>query len=431
MVTDTDSRAVLDRLIKLHPKIIDLALDRVFDLLAALDHPEQKLPPVVHVAGTNGKGSTIAMLRAMLESAGRRVQVYTSPHLVRFHERIRMGPDLIGEAELVSLLQACEAANRGRPITYFEITTVAALLAFARDPGDILLLETGLGGRLDATNVVARPHLTVITPISMDHTQYLGGTIEEIAFEKAGILKPQVPAVVAPQLPSALAVIQKQADKVGAPLFCFGDNWDFTVAEDGFTYRDDHGAWPFPKPGLPGSHQTINGATAVACSQFLRSFLSFPSDVAQGLTTSTWPGRLQSLNDGNLQDLLGAGEWEIWLDGGHNAAAGQALADFTADWGDRPFCLIYGMLNTKAAIDFLTPLIPGADQIMTLAIPGEPNSLTAEEAAERAAALEKAASPQPSLEDALRNLARSHAGGRILICGSLYLAGHVLACDGR
>ncbi|MCH6587773.1 MAG: hypothetical protein IH805_05615 [Proteobacteria bacterium] len=230
------SDAVLDRLTRLHPKLIDLSLGRIERLLARLDHPEQRLAPVVHVAGTNGKGSALAFLRAMLEAAGARVQVYTSPHLVRFHERIRLTGGPIAEPDLAALLETCEAANGAAPITFFEITTAAAFLAFAREPADILLLETGLGGRLDATNLIARPRLTAISPISVDHVQFLGATLEEIAFEKAGILKPGVPAVIGPQAPEAHAVIEARAAELGAPLHRHGREWRAGTedgAEDG------------------------------------------------------------------------------------------------------------------------------------------------------------------------------------------------------
>ncbi|MEM7170819.1 MAG: folylpolyglutamate synthase/dihydrofolate synthase family protein [Pseudomonadota bacterium] len=428
---ESGSGAVLERLIKLHPKIIDLSLDRVFDLLAALGHPEQKLPPVVHVAGTNGKGSTIAFLRAALEAAGHRVQVYSSPHLVRFHERVRMGPGLIDEAFLVELLEHCEAVNQGRPITFFEITTVAALLAFAWDPGDTLLLETGLGGRLDATNVVARPQLCVITPISIDHTQYLGPTLRDIAGEKAGILKADVPAVIAPQSDEALEVLVQKAEAVGAPLFCAGRDWRFEASDKGFEFESGCLRGQFPPPALPGGHQLINAATAVACLSKLNEFALDHRAIERGLQEATWPGRLQRLNNGNLRALLGSGSWDLWLDGGHNAAAGQALADFVAGTSDPSVYVIFGMLNTKAAEDFLAPIVGQVQSVQCIAIPGEPNSLSAEEAAQKAGALGVKALPQASLVAALQHLAEEYQGGRVLICGSLYLAGHVLDLDQR
>jgi dihydrofolate synthase/folylpolyglutamate synthase len=420
-----------------------LSLGRVEQLLARLDHPERRLPPVIHVAGTNGKGSVIAFLRAMLEAAGHRVHVYTSPHLVRFHERIRLAGQLIDEAELVALLEECEAANGGEPITYFEITTVAALLAFARHPADVVLLETGLGGRLDATNVVARPRLAVITPVSIDHVQYLGQTVADIAFEKAGILKPGVETVVAPQMADALAVIERQAAKVGAPLRRGGADWRFAAQGEGFRFESGAGSRLCPKPALLGPHQIENAACAVACAERLAADFGLDeTTIATGLRTVQWPGRMQRLQQGRLAALVPEG-WELWLDGAHNAAAGDALARVIRAWDGgapagcerRPLHMIFSMLNTKAAEDFLRPLVPLASSLHALAIPGVSASLTADEAVAHVAALGHRAIRQDSLQAALDAIiAGAHAvpgtPGRILICGSLYLVGHVLAENG-
>lgn len=423
------SDAVLDRLTRLHPKLIDLSLGRIESLLQRLDHPETKLAPVVHVAGTNGKGSVIAFLRAMLEAAGQRVQAYTSPHLVRFHERIRLVDGLIDEADLVALLEACEAANGERPITFFEVTTAAAFLAFARETADILLLETGLGGRLDATNMIARPRLTMITPISVDHVQFLGETIEDIAFEKAGVLKPGVPAVVALQSPEVLAVIERRAAELGAPLDRYGREWHFREHNDGFIFLRGGRECRYPAPALPGAYQLGNAALAVAAANCLNEFGLSQEAQTAGLQRADWPGRLQHLTRGPLADLLPA-EWELWLDGGHNAAAGTALACHLRSWSDRPLHLIYGMLNTKAAQGFLLPLAPLADSLHAVQIPGEAASLSAEAAAREATIAGFAASPSESVETALRAVATGGAAGRVLICGSLYLAGRVLADNG-
>src|SRR5262245_30556164 len=274
---------VLERLSMLHPKLIDLSLDRVCRLLDTLDHPERRLPPVVHVAGTNGKGSIIAYLRAILEAAGYRVHVYTSPHLVRFHERIRLAGELIGEQALIDLIEECEGANKQEQITFFEITTAAAFLAFTRTKADILLLETGLGGRSDATNVLPAPLATVLMPISMDHMQFLGNTLAKIAFEKAGIIKRGRPAIVGVQPPEAAAVFAKSASELEAPLFRHGAEWDFTVDADGFTYRDASGEFKLPKPVLAGRHQFANAATAVAATRKLGGFKISPAHLAAGL----------------------------------------------------------------------------------------------------------------------------------------------------
>jgi dihydrofolate synthase/folylpolyglutamate synthase len=434
------SDAVLDRLTRLHPKLIDLSLGRIERLLAALDYPEEKLAPVVHIAGTNGKGSTLAFLRAMLEAAGTRVQVYTSPHLVRFHERIRLTGGPIAEPALATLLETCEAANGAAPITFFEITTAAAFLAFAREPADILLLETGLGGRLDATNLIARPRLTAISPISVDHVQFLGATLEEIAFEKAGILKPGVAAVIGSQAPEAHAVIEVRAAELGAPLHRYGQEWRVGAedsagdgAEDGGFFFEFGGARRrYPAPALPGAHQIENAGLALACAALLDDFGLDAAACATGLARAEWPGRLQRLTRGPLLERLPEG-WELWLDGGHNAAAGVALARELADWAARrPHLvhLVYGMLDTKGAQGFLRPLVPCAETLHAVEIPGAPASLSASEAARAAAEAGFQAEASTSVATALHAITKSHAPARILICGSLYLAGQVLAENG-
>ena len=421
------SDLVLERLMRLHPKVIDLTLDRVWRLLDLMGNPQDSLPPVVHVAGTNGKGSVIAYLRAMLEAAGRRVHVYTSPHLVRFHERIRLAGALIAEPALVALLEECEAANGPDPITFFEITTVAALVAFARVPADVVLLEVGLGGRLDATNVVARPAATVITSVSMDHMQYLGDTLEQIAFEKAGILKQGVPAAIAPQDPRAGQVIARRAAEVGAILYRAGQEWDFEPAGESLLYNGRR----FPRPALLGQHQYGNAATALAAASLLeRARLGLGLDdttLASGLLRAQWPARLQRLTRGPLVEALPPGS-ELWLDGGHNEDAGRVIAQQLDLWraaDPRPLHLVFGMLNTKAAQAFLAPLATRAASLQAVAIPGEANSLTAAEAAGKAPGVV----PRGSLMEAIQALPRE-APARVLICGSLYLAGRVLAEHG-
>lgn len=420
------SDAVLERLTRLHPKVIDLSLGRIERLLARLGHPELRLPPVVHVAGTNGKGSVIALLRAMLEADGRRTHVYTSPHLVRFHERIRLAGAPIPEADLLALLQACEAANGEAPITFFEITTAAAFLAFAETPADVLLLEVGLGGRLDATNVIAEPALTAITPVSMDHMQYLGPTLAEIAFEKAGILKPGVTAVIGRQARAAAEVIDKRAAEVAAPLLRQGRQWEVVPQGEGFHLRDGDETLELPRPALVGAHQFDNAGQAAV----LARRLGLPqAAIAEGLRRVYWPARLQHLTHGPLVSSLPDG-WQLWLDGGHNAQAGEILAAEAAGW-DQPLDLIYGMLNTKAAADFLKPLAGCVRRLRAVAIPGEPNSLSAAEAAAHAEACGISAQSAGDAATALRELvAAGEEPGRVLICGSLYLAGKVLADNG-
>jgi dihydrofolate synthase/folylpolyglutamate synthase len=420
------SDAVLDRLTRLHPKLIDLSLGRIERLLARLGHPEEKLAPVVHIAGTNGKGSTLAFLRAMLEAADKRVQVYTSPHLVRFHERVRLSGGPIAESDLAALLETCETANGGAPITFFEITTAAAFLGFAREPADILLLETGLGGRLDATNVIAQPRVTAISPVSVDHVQFLGGTIEEIAFEKAGILKPGVPAVIGPQAPEALTVIERHAAETGAPLYRYGEEWTVRDADGGFVFEAGGARRRYPAPALPGAHQIENAGLALACAALLDGFGLDTTARESGLARAQWPGRLQRLTRGPLAEPLSE-HWELWLDGGHNAAAGEALARDLGNWEPRPLHLVYGMLDTKGAQGFLRPLAPLAETLHAVAIPGEAASLSAEDAAREAAEAGFEARASASVADALRALTKDRPPGRVLICGSLYLAGQVLA----
>ncbi|MEM9063720.1 MAG: folylpolyglutamate synthase/dihydrofolate synthase family protein [Pseudomonadota bacterium] len=420
------SDVVLERLLALHPKKIDLVLDRVWRLLSAVGNPELSLPPVVHIAGTNGKGSTQAMIRAGLEAAGNRVHAYTSPHLVRFHERIRLSGTLIDEDELSALLEDCETANGGEPITFFEITTVAALLAFARHEADYTLLEVGLGGRLDATNVVEKPELCVITPVSLDHQQFLGETIEQIAAEKAGILKPGVPCIVAAQTDAARDVIEARAAEVGAPLSISGQDWTVHTEHGRLVYQDERGLLDLDPPVLPGAHQIQNAGTAIAALRAL-GLADQPAQAA--LSNADWPARMQRLRTGPLVDLL-PDSFELWLDGGHNSAAGEAIAAVLDDWHasrPRPVHLVCGMLDTKSAEDFLGPLTPRTTSVQTVGIPNAEASFSAEDLAGLAGS---GATPAGSVEDALEDIATRHDDPcRILICGSLYLAGHVLALN--
>ena len=428
-MTQASSDVLLDRMLKLHPKLIDLTLDRVWRLLEALGNPQERLAKVVHVAGTNGKGSTLAMVRAGLEAAGHRTNTYTSPHLVRFHERIRLGPDLIAEADLASLLAECEAANAGAPITFFEITTAAALLAFARNPADFTLLEVGLGGRLDTTNVVADPAITAITPVSLDHQQFLGETLGQIASEKAGILKPAVTCVVGPQPDEAFDAIETEAVRIGAPLLVHGRDWLVRSEHGRLVYQDEAGLLDLDPPALPGAHQVTNAGTAVAVLRAMRQ-----SDEAcqAALRNAEWPARMQRLTEGCLPDLL-APNAELWLDGGHNPAAGEAIAAVLDDLHARAPCpvhLVAGMLKTKSAADFLRPLAPRAQSLQTVTIPGADASFNAEALAEIAAGLGAAAAPAASLTEALCTLASEPGPIRVLICGSLYLAGEALRVNG-
>ena len=417
------SDAVLDRLMRLHPKVIDLVLDRVHRLLGALGHPETRLPPVIHVAGTNGKGSTLAMIRAGLEGLGEACHAYTSPHLARFHERIRLAGELIPEEDLIALLEECEAANGQDPITFFEITTCAAMLAFARTPARWTLLEVGLGGRLDATNVV-NPALTVITPVSMDHEGFLGDTIEKIAAEKAGIVKPRVPVVVGPQDERALEVIEYRASGLSAPLHVHGQHWHVRSENGRLVFEDETGLMDLPLPRLLGAHQVENAGMAVAALRVL--------DRAEGASAAMrdaeWPARMQRLRQGPLVDR--AGRAELWLDGGHNPAAGAALAQMLAEMPECPTYLVCGMLNTKDAAGYMTPLAPHVTRLHGVTIPGEANTLSAGQTVDAATRAGIEAVEAESLDAAIGSITAEAPGARILICGSLYLAGHVLRANG-
>jgi dihydrofolate synthase/folylpolyglutamate synthase len=430
--------AIVARLAALHPKRIDLSLDRIQRLLAALDHPERKLPPVIHVAGTNGKGSTIAFMRAILEAAGKRVHVYSSPHLVRFNERYRLGQAgagvLVSDAELSATLEECERANAGAPITVFEITTAVGLVLFARHPADVLLMEVGLGGRLDATNVVDHPLATVITRIAIDHADFLGDTLEKIAHEKAGILKRGTPAIVAAQARDALAVIERQAARFNAPLKIAGEDWTATEERGRLVYQDEAGLLDLPAPRLYGRHQFENAGLAIAALRAIKPLKIAPAAYEAGMVKADWPARLQRLAAGRLVDLAPAGS-ELWLDGGHNPDGGRAIAAALADLEERvsrPLVLIVGMLASKDCAGFLSNFTGLARRMIAVPVPGAEKSLTAEAVADAARAIGLPATSRDNLEEAL-DAARKldlDPPPRILITGSLYLAGEVLRENG-
>jgi dihydrofolate synthase/folylpolyglutamate synthase len=420
------SDIILTRMMALHPKIIDLTLDRVWRLLERLGHPERSLPPVIHIAGTNGKGSTQAMIRAGLEAAGKTVHAYTSPHLVRFHERIRLAGQLISEDYLAEVLDECERANGGEPITYFEITTCAALLAFARTKADYTLLEVGLGGRLDATNVVDGPELTIITPVSMDHEQYLGDTIAKIAGEKAGIIKRRIPVIVGPQHPDGLEVIEARAARLGAPILAYGQHWRSWEERGRLIFQDEHGLLDLPLPNLPGPHQVDNAGAALMA---LRHLHFNEAACAAAVTEAYWPARMQRLTRGPL--AAAAGKCELWLDGGHNPAGGEAIAATLSRMPQKPTHLVTGMLNTKDVGGYLRPLAAKAASLTAVSIPGEANTLPAEVTRDAAVSAGFASvGTAASVAEAVARIAARHQGARILICGSLYLAGNVLRENG-
>ncbi len=440
MSSDTPARSdiILERLTRLHPKLIDLSLDRTWRILEALGHPERSLPPVFHVAGTNGKGSVCAMLRAMLEAGGYAVHSYTSPHLVRFHERIRLAGKphsaFIEEDELAALLDECERANGGAPITFFEITTAAALLAFSRHPADALILEVGMGGRLDTTNVVAKPAVTIITPVDLDHQAFLGDTLSAIASEKAGILKTGVPGVIGMQQDEALIAIERAAEKTGSPLDIYGQEFSAHEEAGALVYQDEGGLLDLPLPRLPGRHQLGNAAMAIRALRRAPFLRLEPKAIAQGLTHVEWPARLQRLTRGPIFEHLPEGS-EVWLDGGHNPAAGRAVAEMMADLAQhdrpenpRPLLLLAGMLDTKDATGFFAAFRDLAAHAETVAIPHAEASLPAARLAEMASAAGLDTNAARSIDEALERItiAAGRATPRVLICGSLYLAGHIL-----
>ncbi len=431
------SDTLLERLKKLHPQSIDLSLGRIERLLAALDHPEQKLPPVLHVAGTNGKGSFLAFARAIAEAQEKRVHVYTSPHLVHFHERIVLagphGSAPIAEDFLVDCLARAEAANDGELITLFEITTAAAFLAFAETPADYLLLETGLGGRLDATNVVTRPALTAIMPVSIDHVSFLGDTLAQIAGEKAGILKPRVPCVVGRQEQDAFRVIEARAEWIGAPLHVAGRDFDMYEQHGRLIFSTPDRLLDLPLPRLQGRHQIDNAGTAIAAAGLLFGEALTTRALELGLTQAEWPARLERLPAGNLHAYVADGT-EIWLDGGHNPAGGKVIAQALAELEERvprPMHLVFGMMETKDAHAFIAPFKGLVEKVYTVPIPNEPNAFGAEALAAIARAEGFDVTVAASVPEALLKSQSALPGpGRVLICGSLYLAGHVLKLHG-
>jgi dihydrofolate synthase/folylpolyglutamate synthase len=434
-----DLDAALAGLGRLHPKSIDLSLGRIEARLKALGNPERRLPPVFHVAGTNGKGSTIAFLRAFLEAAGYRCHVYTSPHLVRFNERIRLAGTLIDDDTLLSLIREVEAAGvvdgAEQPITHFEITTAIAFLAFSRVPADACLIEVGLGGRYDATNLFAKPHATAVTRISHDHRQFFGDVLTDIAGEKAGIFKRGVPAIVAAQADDGVRErLVREAEAVGAKPSLHGRDWDVSPVETGFRYRSAGRTLDLPPPALVGRHQFMNAGTALAMLDGAGGFDIGDAAVRRGLAAVEWPGRLQRLTKGPLTAMLPPG-WELWLDGAHNDSGGESLGLQAAEWQAAspalPLDLVFGIRAEKQPADVLRPLAPFAARLRAIAIPGDSAALSAQDAAAaaRAAGIADSA-PASAPDEAVRTLVSNPGPRRILICGSLYLAGAILADNG-
>jgi dihydrofolate synthase / folylpolyglutamate synthase len=407
------------RLERLHPRLIDLSLDRLRTLLARLNNPERHLPPIIHVAGTNGKGSTCAFIRAMAEAAGRRVHVYTSPHLVRFNERIRIAGTLVSDDRLIATMERIERINDNAPITVFEVITATAFDLFAQTPADLCVLEVGLGGRGDATNVFDAPAACAITSISLDHRELLGPTVDIIAGEKAGIMKPGIPVAIGAQPPDVRHILLDHAAAVGAPVKLRGRDWDIAATGAGLRYTGHDGTFEAPTPSLPGLFQQDNAGIAIAALHAA----ALPHDPS-GIAHAEWPARLQRLH-GRLAQLLPP-DWELWLDGGHNPGAGIVLAEHLKGWTDRPIHLIVGMKEAKDSAEFLRPLLPPAETVWAVREPDQHAALPVEAII---AASNGIARPGPRVTDALRDIPRGQGPARVLICGSLYLAGEILKLD--
>ena len=430
--------ALLARLSELHPQRIELGLERMHRLLERLDHPQRKLAPVIHVAGTNGKGSTIAYLRAVLEAAGLRVHAYTSPSLVRLNERFRLarpgGGILVSDEELYTVLERCEQANAREPITMFEIETAAAFCLFAQHPADAVLLEVGLGGRLDATNVIDAPLASVITPISIDHTEYLGETLTTIAREKAGIIKRKAPVICAEQPAEAVGAIEQQAKRMNAPLHTAGQEWQVSIERGRLVYQDERGLMDLAAPRLFGRHQFDNAGLAIATLRAQTLFRIEPGAFEAGIVNAEWPARMQRLSSGALLKLAPPG-CEIWLDGGHNAAGGRVAAAALGDLEERvsrPLVVIAGMMANKDASAFLANFAGLTRHIIAVPIPNVENSTPPDRLADAARQLGMRVETAVNVEAGLSSLTRLtyEVPPRILITGSLYLAGHVLSANG-
>ncbi|WP_298871825.1 folylpolyglutamate synthase/dihydrofolate synthase family protein [uncultured Bradyrhizobium sp.] len=430
--------ALIARLSALHQKRIDLGLERMHRLLDRLDHPERKLPPVIHVAGTNGKGSTVAYLRATLEAAGLRVHAYTSPYLVRINECFRLGRVgggvLVSDDELRAALEQVERVNAGEPATVFELKTAAAFLLFAQNPADAVLLEVGLGGRLDSTNVVDTPAACVITPVSMDHMDFLGDTLVSIAGEKAAIIKRGVPVVCAEQSPEAMAVIEAQAKQMRAPLFAANESWHVNVEHGRLVYSDERGLMDLAAPRLFGRHQFDNAGLAIAALRAIQTFKINQAAFEAGIVSAEWPARMQRLTSGELLALGPQGS-EIWLDGGHNAEGGRVAAAALGDFEERvsrPLVIIVGMMANKDAKAFLANFAGLTRHIIAVPIPDTENAMPVDRLADAVRSLGMRVEIAPGVQAALRSLAKLayEVPPRILITGSLYLAGHVLGLNG-
>lgn len=435
---DPALQTVLDRLTTYYPRAIDPNLERTFRLLHDLGDPHLSIPPAFHVAGTNGKGSTIAYLRAMLAAAGQTTHVMTSPHLVRFNERLIVSGREIETPALLALLENVEHINNGAETTSFELITAAGFLAFANAPADVSLIEVGMGGRFDATNVIPAPLASIITVISRDHVKFLGSTLDGIAREKAGIIKDGCPVIIGPQTSEGIAagvmdVFAEIAAAHNAPLYRHGHEWSFDTLPYRFMLHTPSNMFDLPRPNLLGEHQIGNAATAAMALLTVLPALKKPvpmTAMEQGLTHAVWPGRLQPITQGPLAAALSPA-WELWIDGGHNDTGGQVMAAQAKSWQEssgKPLHIILGMLNTKNPLEFVAPLAPYAASVTAITIPDQPLSLSAEELKGAIDSSGRQVNKADSVERAVQQIITENpAGGRILITGSLYLMGHILA----
>ena len=419
------SEQILKRLESLHPKQIDLSLERTLNLLNKIGNPQEKLPPTIHVAGTNGKGSTIAFLRSIFEENNYKVQVYTSPHLINFNERIRINSKLISNELLISLLEECEYYNKKNPITFFEITTVAAYLGFSRIESDILLLETGLGGRFDATNVIPTTICSVITPISMDHMSFLGNSIKTITKEKVGIFKKNIPAVISKQNKEAIKVIREESKKKKVKLFEYSKYWKISQINKAFFHlKIGNEFLKIPVPNLFGNHQLYNSGTAMTVAKIQEQFSLQDKLTFQGIKKTFWPARMQKIESGKLKSIIGQ-DFEIWLDGGHNEHASDMLLDNIKKWKEENLFLIFGMLSNKEPREFLNKIIHYFRCIYVVPIVNH-SFFSTQQIKKIYKDKKDIIKPSSSVVETLRALKRDYKKGKIIICGSLYLAGDIL-----
>ena len=423
-----ESDKILKRLEALHPKQIDLSLERLKELLKKLGNPQNKLPPTIHVAGTNGKGSTIAFLRAIFEENNYKVHVYTSPHLINFNERIRLNSKIISDTLLNELLQECEFYNKKNPITFFEITTAAAFLAFSRVKSDILMLETGLGGRFDATNIIPKTLCNVITPISMDHMGFLGNKIELIASEKIGIFKNKTPAIISPQKKSVLKIIEEKAKKMNIELVTYKKNWEiFKTSKTNFCYRLNDKIETFLSPRLYGNHQFYNAGAAITASKTQTKFKLHPNLISMGVCKTFWPARMQKLDSGKLIKIVNK-NFEIWLDGGHNEDASEMIYENLKNWKESKVFLIFGMINGKDPKTFLKKLIKKIEFLQIVPLQNF-SFIPPSQIKKDFSSFKQIIRSSESIEESLVYIKNKFQSGKIVICGSLYLAGEVLRKD--